>query len=214
MTSLYLTLYTCVCVYVYVYIQVLQKLDPYYRTPGTDTLLPILNTDVLAELSCSSTKDRIILDLRDTITKNMLLHIPYNNIRYDNMITDISGDSSNVCGYSHVCIDNCSNQGMCLSAHPYSTTTTTSASASTTSASSSTTVSTPNVTPVSTSSKCYCEKGFYGDNCGHNSDPSCTTPGHAGIQVNMFDSFGTYLTLPLPDPDLITPNRDLILTLH
>ena len=103
------------------------------------------------------------------------------------MITDISGDSSSVCGYSHVCIDNCSNQGMCLPAHPYSTTSTT--------ATTSATVSTPNVTPVSTSSKCYCEKGFYGDNCGHNSDPSCTTPGHASIQVNMFDSFGTYLTL-------------------
>lgn len=162
--------------------QILEKLSPKYVS-STGGLQMITIAEVMSELSCQSSKNKITLDKRDTITRNFLLHTP-DRMDHDTVnMTALSFGSTYepdiqqeaTCEYTTDCINGCSNNGYCMPGTPYIPSLTHASSLA------------PTVAPTP---QCYCSDTYYGASCGSTTDSLCTQHGSKKITVTMFDTYG------------------------
>lgn len=128
---------------------------------------PLARTqDIIRYLTCDAAKNRISLDSRDTLSRNLLLQAPKLSTEY--------GDE--YCGVtSNNCPQDCNRQGICMPLHPQVGKPVSDEGAGST-----------NPTPM----MCQCDYGWYGTSCGLSLDPLCPEHGSHNVKIYLYDASG------------------------
>lgn len=133
--------------------------------------------EITKYLTCDATKNRIALDSRDTVSRNLLLQTPKKDTEYTDEYCETRTDQ---------CPQRCNERGICMPLHPHSGAQVDGASGSV--------VESPLV--------CQCDPGWYGENCGSNADPICPAPVGHNVKLSLYDATGngwSYATYSISD---------------
>ena len=112
-------------------------------------------------LICDSVKNHVAFPTVDSISRNVLLHIPGGE-----------GSGFSNCILNTECSASCSGNGLCLSTHKSLHKTTTAA------------------ITVDNKMACHCDPSWYGEDCSLTSDPVCSQIGSSIVLVEMKDGAG------------------------
>jgi hypothetical protein len=118
-------------------------------------------------LICDSVKNHVVFPAVDSISRNVLLHVPGGE-----------GSGFSNCILNTECSASCSGNGLCLSSHNSLRKTTTTLTTTAT---------------ADNKMTCHCDPNWYGEDCSLRSDPVCSQIGSSIVLVEMKDGAGGFL---------------------